>query len=63
LARVTGTARTAKDCKTTLSQAGQVQGDGSHLVGLRITLNSSNFEELSIRDRGSDRNFDDNDSN
>lgn len=55
------------EASVTVSGGGQLdgitQGDGSHLVGLTITLNSSNFEELSIRDRGSDRNFDDNDSN
>lgn len=41
---------------------GVTQGDGSHLIGLTITVNTKNFEELSIRDRGrSDDFFDDND--
>lgn len=42
---------------------GVTQGDGSHLEGLTITLNSFNFEQINIRDRGSDVNFDDNDGN
>jgi len=42
---------------------GVTQGDGSHLLGLTVTLNSFNFQELFIRDRGSDSNFDDNDGN
>lgn len=39
---------------------GVTQGDGSHLMGLSITLNSNSWEELDFRDRG-DTNFDDND--
>ncbi len=39
------------------------QGDGSHLVGRSITLNSYRFEEILVRDAGSDTSFDDNDSN
>lgn len=39
------------------------QGDGSHLMGRTITLDSFNFEELSISDAGSDADFDDNDGN
>ena len=42
---------------------GVTQGDGSHLVGLTVTLDSYDFQELLIRDRGSDVNFDDNDGN
>lgn len=42
---------------------GVTQGDGSHLVGLTITLDSYAFEELLIRDGGTDVNFDDNDNN
>ena len=42
---------------------GVTQGDGSHLVGLTITIDTTNFEELEVRDPGSDTNFDDNDSN
>ncbi len=38
------------------------QGEGTHLVGRTITLNSYRFEQLSISDRGSDANFDDNDT-
>ncbi|MGA9254461.1 MAG: Hint domain-containing protein [Roseobacter sp.] len=41
---------------------GVTQGDGSHLVGLFITLESNSYEEINIRDRpNSDNNFDDND--
>lgn len=55
------------ETSVTISGGGQLdgvtQGDGSHLVGRTITLNSTNFEELSVRDGGgaSDRFFDDND--
>ncbi len=42
---------------------GVSQGDGSHLVGLSITLNSNSWEQIDVRDRGSDTNFDDNDGN
>lgn len=38
------------------------QGEGTHLVGRTITLNSYRFEEILVRDRGSDANFDDNDT-
>lgn len=41
---------------------GVTQGDGSHLVGLSITLNSNSWEEIDVRDRGSETNFDDNDT-
>lgn len=55
------------DSQISVSGGGQLsgisQGDGSHLVGLNITLNSYDFEEIDIRDGGSDVNFDDNDSN
>lgn len=56
------------EASVTISGGGQLdgitQGDGSHLVGLTITLNSKNFEQLSVRDRGgSDDTFDDNDGN
>lgn len=39
---------------------GVTQGDGSHLVGQTITLNSNAWNEVNIRDN--DRNFSDNDS-
>lgn len=39
------------------------QGEGTHLVGRTITLNSYSFEQISVRDNGSDANFDDNDTN
>lgn len=42
---------------------GVTQGDGSHLVGHTITLNSNSWEEIDVRDSGSDSNFDDNDGN
>lgn len=42
---------------------GVTQGDGSHLVGLTITLNNKSFEEIRVRDRvRGDRFFDDNDN-
>ncbi|MEM1064481.1 MAG: Hint domain-containing protein [Pseudomonadota bacterium] len=41
---------------------GVSQGDGSHLVGATIRLNSDDWLEVIIRD-GGDSNFDDNDSN
>lgn len=41
---------------------GFTQGDGSHLVGLKITLNSNIWEEIDVLDRRSDTNLDDNDS-
>ncbi len=51
----------------TVSGGGQLdgvtQGDGSHLVGRTITLTDNAWEEIDVRDRGSDRNFDDNDGN
>ncbi|MFY0660870.1 MAG: Hint domain-containing protein [Shimia sp.] len=46
-----------------VSLDGITQGDGSHLVGETITLNSNAWEQISVRDRGSDTNFDDNDGN
>ena len=39
------------------------QGEGTHLVGRSITLNSYRFEEILVRDGGADVNFDDNDTN
>ncbi|SHI83127.1 Hint domain-containing protein [Shimia gijangensis] len=42
---------------------GVTQGDGSHLVGETITLNSNSWEQIDVRDRGSDTDLDDNDSN
>lgn len=42
---------------------GVTQGDGSHLIGRTLTLNSFAFEELRISDGGSDISFDDNDGN
>ncbi|WP_165759762.1 Hint domain-containing protein [Falsiruegeria litorea] len=51
----------------TISGGGQLdgvtQGDGSHLVGLSITLNSDAWQEVQIRDGGSDTDFRDNDGN
>jgi hypothetical protein len=38
---------------------GVTQGDGSHLVGLNITLNSASYEEITLKDN--DWNVDDND--
>jgi len=54
------------ESEITVSGGGQLdgvtQGDGSHLVGLFITLESNSYEEIRIRDRpASDNNFDDND--
>ena len=40
---------------------GITQGDGSHLVGETITLNSADWLEVDISDDGSDTRFDDND--
>ncbi len=55
------------ESQLSISDGGQLdgvtQGDGSHLEGLTITLNSYNFEELQLSDSGSDVNFDDNDGN
>ncbi|WP_084863573.1 Hint domain-containing protein [Salibaculum halophilum] len=52
------------ETSVTVSGGGQLdgvnQGDGSHLVGLNITLNYTNFEEITLKDN--DWNFDDNDS-
>ncbi len=42
---------------------GITQGDGSNLEGEFITLNNTNWKEVTIRDGGSDANFDDNDGN
>ena len=51
------------EASVTVSGGGQLdgvtQGDGSHLVGLSITLNSATFENLDFADN--DTNFDDND--
>lgn len=51
----------------TISGGGQLdgvtQGDGSHMVGLTITLDSNAWTEVQIRDGGSDTNFRDNDGN
>lgn len=40
---------------------GVTQGDGSHLVGLTITLNSNAWAPVQISDGGTDSNFQDND--
>jgi len=42
---------------------GVTQGDGSHLVGETITLDSNDWLETSVRDGGQDTTFDDNDGN
>jgi hypothetical protein len=42
---------------------GITQGDGSHIVGEFLTLTSRDFEEVLIRDNGSDTAFADNDTN
>lgn len=42
---------------------GITQGDGSHLDGETITLLNNNWLEVTIRDNGSDSDFDDNDGN
>lgn len=42
---------------------GITQGDGSHLVGETITLDSNDWLQVDIRDGGSDSDFDDNDGN
>lgn len=51
----------------TISGGGQLdgvtQGDGSHLTGLTITIDTTNFAELLVSDGGSDTNFNDNDGN
>ncbi len=41
--------------------SGFTQGDGSHLDGETIRIDSRNLLEVRVRDRGSDRFFDDND--
>lgn len=46
-----------------VSLDGITQGDGSHLVGNFITLNTNDWLEVNIRDSGSDNFFDDNDGN
>ena len=38
------------------------QGDGSHLVGETITINSSNLTEITVDDAGGETNFADNDA-
>ena len=45
------------------SLSGFTQGDGSHLVGETIRLDTNDWLETSIRDGGNDGNFDDNDGN
>jgi hypothetical protein len=42
---------------------GITQGDGSHLVGETMTINSTSQTEVFVKDGGSDTNFSDNDSN
>lgn len=42
--------------------SGYSQGDGSHLLGETITLNSNSWEQVLITDGGSDSNFADSDS-
>ncbi len=58
---------TLGESQMTISGGGQLdgvtQGDGSHLVGLSITLNSDAWQEVQIRDGGSDTDFRDNDGN
>ncbi|MBO9449146.1 Hint domain-containing protein [Tropicibacter sp. R16_0] len=58
---------TLGESQMTISGGGQLdgvtQGDGSHLVGLTITLNSNAWQEVQIRDGGSDTDFRDNDGN
>lgn len=39
-----------------------IQGEGLHLLGLTITINSRSWEEIEVRD-GGDSTFDDNDNN
>lgn len=55
------------ESQLTISGGGQLdgvtQGDGSHLVGLTITLNAKVFTPIHVRDSGSDIFFDDNDNN
>lgn len=46
-----------------VSLDGITQGDGSHLVGKTITLEASAWEEIAVKDGGSDTNFDDSDGN
>lgn len=43
------------------SLSGHTQGDGSHLVGETIRLDAPDWHETTIRDRGKDTDFDDND--
>ena len=45
------------------SLSGISQGDGSHLVGETIRLDSNDWLETNIRDGGNDSNFDDSDGN
>ena len=45
------------------SLSGFTQGDGSHLVGETIRLDSNDWLETRIGDRGGDTDFDDNDGN
>ncbi len=46
-----------------VSLDGITQGDGSHLVGESLTINSKNFEEVFVSDNGPDTNVADNDGN
>ncbi|MEO9825992.1 MAG: Hint domain-containing protein [Paracoccaceae bacterium] len=41
---------------------GVTQGDGSHLVGESLTINTTNFTEILISDSGTETNFADNDN-
>jgi hypothetical protein len=45
------------------SLSGFTQGDGSHLLGETIRLDTNDWLETDIRDGGQDGNFDDNDNN
>ena len=45
------------------SLSGFTQGDGSHLVGETIRLDTNDWLETAIRDGGQDSDFDDNDNN
>ncbi|MEM1351647.1 MAG: Hint domain-containing protein [Pseudomonadota bacterium] len=42
--------------------SGVTQGDGSHLVGVTVTLNSNEFQQIFVSDGGTDAFFDDNDN-
>ena len=51
------------EASVTVSGGGQLDGvtqdDGSHLMGLTITLNSNNWENIDVKHN--DQNFDDDD--